>query len=74
MPKVDKCFRLFNWNLERKRYLFSILSTFHLSALLTFLSCSKPSATEPEPQRPQIEVTGDITEEPACESGKNGVK
>jgi len=50
-----------------------ILGTFHLSALLTLLSCSKPNSTQPEPQRPQIEVTENIAEDTVWETGKDSV-
>jgi len=39
--------------------------------LSLFLACSKPSSTEPEPQRTQIEVTEDITEDTVWESWKD---
>ena len=38
---------------------------------LLFLTCSKSSPTEPEKKRPQVEVTGDITEDTVWESGKD---
>lgn len=37
----------------------------------SFSGCSKSSPTEPETKRPQIEVTGDITENTVWESGKD---
>lgn len=36
---------------------------------VSLVGCSKPSSTQPEPQRPQIEVTEDITEDTVWESG-----
>jgi len=57
--------------MKNTRFVILILGTFHLSALLTLLSCSKPSSTQPEPKRPQIEVTEDITEDTVWETGKD---
>jgi len=37
------------------------------------VGCSKPP-TQPEPQRPQIEVTEDITEDTIWESGRDYIK
>ncbi len=65
---------------NKNRKLLLTLSTLvhfkYFSSLIilgTFLTCSKPSPIEPEEKRPQIEVTGDITEEPVWESGMDYV-
>ena len=47
---------------------FSVLFVFSVGQF--FVGCSK-SSTQPEPQRPQIEVTEDITEDTVWESGKD---
>jgi len=50
----------------KKRNYFCLFPIF----LLCF-SCSKPSSTQPEPTRPQIEVTEDITKDTIWESGND---
>ena len=40
---------------------------------VSFVGCSKPSTTQPESQRSQIEVTEFITEDTVWESGKDEV-
>jgi len=71
MKFVEHNFQYFSHFKHIRHFSLLILGTFHLSALLTLLSCSKPNTTQPEPQRPQIEVTEDITEDTVWESGKD---